>query len=886
MKRRTVRTLLALSLLAVSAGCAAHRHSRQAEIAGQVGNWDEAVLQYMQALEKDPASNRYQAALLRARIKASQAHFEKAKEYRAARVLERALVELQQAVQLDPTNQYAEAELASLRLEVEAQRAGTTVESLAEIKDRTRGTRPQPPVLDPRSDEPISVDFPEPTSTFQIYRALGDAFGINILFDQNLRDQEIAISLEAVTAQTALETLMRATGHFYKVLDPHTIIVAADTPQNRKIYEDLVIQTFFLSNAEVKDMIQILRSLIDSRRVAPNEQLNAIIIRDTADKVKVAERIIAANDKARAEVVVDVELLQIDTSRLRQLGTQLSAYSITQSLDTGEDDGLRLSDFEFLNQSNWILTIPNFIYSFVKTSSNAQLLAQPQLRSSEGEKARAVIGDRVPIPVTTFNTSNTVGSNIIPITSFQYQDVGITIEIEPRVHHNQEITLKLRVEVSNISGFISGGGGQQQPRIGTRSIESTIRLRDGETNMIAGLIRTDETDSNEGIPGLSEIPILGHLFGYKSNDRKRTDLILTLTPRIVRQAEITEEDLLPIWVGTEANITFRGESTRLESEASGPFDETTGAAPEEIQEMMRRRLEQLPRGLREGQQGEEAPPAEEQPPAGIDLVPGQAPGSIFDQPGDEQEEEPAEDEGDAFDLEPPPEPDSADLGGAPFVTPDDLAAAIALASQGGQGVTAVPAARRSPAPDPAAGAAEGSAGGPVAAARHSGGEAAARVWLVPQGLRVTTGERFEVRLQASAVRPLAHLPLTLEFDPEVLAVEKVEAGDFLGGVGESQVLSDTTTPGRLVLGGSRLGRSPGVRGAGTVARITFHALAPGTAVVRFAEGRALDTLLQPLTPFVAEPAAVTVGPDLPDRGPRRPLDPTLEPEGPRDRPRS
>ncbi len=241
-------------------------------------------------------------------------------------------------------------------------------------------------------------------SIFSIYRALGKAFGINVLFDPNLRDQEIAIDLKEVTAQASLETLMRAAGHFYKVIDEHSIIIAQDTPQNRRTYEDLVIQTFFLSNSEVKDMLTILRSLIDARKIATNEQLNAIILRDTADKVKVAERIIEANDKSKAEVVVDVELLQINTGRLRDLGVSLSSYAVTQSLDFGQTSGgtgtpttpsgVRLSDLEFINQSNWLLNIPNFIYTFIKSNTDAQLLAKPQLRITEGEKASLVIGDR------------------------------------------------------------------------------------------------------------------------------------------------------------------------------------------------------------------------------------------------------------------------------------------------------------------------------------------------------------------------------------------------------------------------------------------------------------------------------------------------------------
>ena len=868
---RHVRRTLALGILFTVAigvaGCSVHNSFQRAEMAAELGNWDEAVLHYMEAVEGDPSNIRYKAALMRSRIKASQEHFEAGKQYHQAGIVERALVELQQAVQLDPTNQYAESELEAVRQQILALREGRDADSIAEMKRRTAGALPQPPVLNPRSNEPIDLEFPNPTPIFQIYKALGDAFGINVLFDQNLKDQDITITLEDVTAERALEHLMRAAGHFYKVVDEHTIIVAADTPQNRKTYEDLVIQTFFLSNAEVKDMMTILRSLIDSRRIASNDQLNAIILRDTADKVKVAERIIQANDKARAEVVVDVELLQIDSSRARELGMALSQYSVTQSLDTGsEDTGIRASDLRFLDQSNWILSIPNFIYNFMKTATDAQLLAQPQLRSSEGEKARAVIGDRVPIPVTSFNTANTVGSNIVPVTSFQYQDVGITIEIEPRVHHNQEITLKMRVEVSNISGFIQGPGGQEQPRIGTRMIESTIRLRDGETNLIAGLIRTDDSSNEQGLPGLSEIPVLGHLFGNKANDHSRTDLILTLTPHIVRQAEITEQDLLPIWVGTESNITFRGDSPRLESDSEGPFD--NAGAPDDVQELMRRRLEQLPAGLREGQDEEQEPP-----PAGIDLVPG---GGLQPQePDDEPEEDDTPRIGDQEFI--PPQAELRTPGGPRLdetrperAQPPATATTSATAASDPAAVSL--AAFRSAAGDDegwAPRALFAAAGGPAAtnattdaaSAEAKGPAPAASVWLVPQAQQVAVGDTFEMRLMADAERPLSHLPLTLEFDPDLLSVEAVETGTFLGTPEEVQMMADSTRPGRLVIGASRLGEIPGVTGKGMVARVTLRALAAGAAAVSFRDSSALDPLLQPLSPFHAAGARVTVAPD-------------------------
>lgn len=833
--RATVPVLLALALT----GCSGFQSYRDGQIAATLQDWDEAVAYYMEAVETDPGNIQYRAALLRAKIEASQDHFDKAMEFQEAGVYDRALVELQQAVQLDPTNQYAAVELDNVRDILAAQQANQAyVGSIAEMKDKTRGVRAQPPLLNPRSDEPIDLRFPEPVSIFQIYKALGKAFGINILFDPNLKEQDIPIELEDVDAQTALETLMRAASHFYKVLDEHTILIAADTPQNRRTYEDLVIQTFFLSNAEVKDMLTILRSLVDAKKIATNEQLNAIILRDTADKVKIAERIIESNDKAKAEVVVDVELLQIDTSTLRDLGVRLSEYSVSQSLDLGgEDVPLRLSDLDVLNQSNWVLTVPDFIYQFEKSSTNAQLLAKPRLRITEGEQARLVIGDRVPIPVTTFNTGNTVGGNVVPITSFQYQEVGIQIDIEPRVHHNKEITLKVKVEVSNISGFVQGSGGQQQPRIGTRSIDTTIRLQDGETNLLAGLIRSDETQDEIGVPGLSEIPILGRLFSRKGNDEQRTDVILTLTPHIVRNAEITEQDLVPIWVGTEANLTFRGGSPRVESEVEGPFDAGEGT-PEEIQELMRRRIQRLPRGLRQGQ-GEEG--TEEEPPSGQDLVPGLS--NPFETPQEE---------------EPPPVVDETENEQEVRLEETPPSLRLPNTESAAESSRVVPASFAE--------------GGSVASAANEASPV--RFRLVPRRMEVTSGDAFDVRLRVESDRPVSHLPVTLLYDPERVRVTEVEAGDFLGDESQATVLADTSQPGRLVLGASRLGDAPGVRGSGVVAKITFRAVAPGSTDLRFEakRSRALGSSLQALAPVDVAPATIQVTPPSVE-----PLEPVVEP---------
>lgn len=799
---RVLRILIPVVLLVLGGGCTSYRLLRQAELAEAREEWDRAVMHYLDLVSMQPGNVRYRTALLRAKMRAAQAHFQAGRRFAEAGALERALLELQQAVNLDPSHQYAQTELEKVRAAL-ARRSGerqATV-TLDELKQKSRARPAQPPVLNPRSKTPISLEFPKPQSIFKIYQALGKAFGINVLFDPQLKDQDLAIELREVTAQTALETLMRAAGHFYKVIDERTILIAADNPQNRKNYEDLVIQTFFLSNADAKTVVSLIRSLIGTRNMQPIESLNAITIRDTADKVKVAERIIEGIDKARAEVIVDIELIQVNTTKLRELGLSLSANQITQTLDLGEDVPIRLGDLRYLNQNSWTLTLPSILYDFVKTNSDAQLLAKPQLRISEGEKGKVHIGDRVPIPVTSFNTSNTTGGGaIVPVTSFQYQDIGIRIEIEPRVHHNKEVTLKLQVEVSQISGFQDAGGGQRQPVIGTRTIESTIRLKDGETNFLAGLIRTDEANSETGIPGLSDIPILGRLFGKNSVDVKRTDVMLTLTPRIIRTPDVTLEDLLPIWVGTEANITFRGGSPRVESEVEGPFDQPLDP---EAEQKLREQLERLPRGLRE-----QAPPSS--PPAGgVTLAPGSAPSNPFARPQEKQEKpEPPE----------PPPGASAALSGAPL---NVLARAASLVSMG----------------------------------------PAVTLSLEPQAVSVASGDRFAAAVRVASTVPIAHLPMTLTYDPSRLELLAVRPGDFLGSLQVAEISVDSGTPGQVVLGASRKPGLAGVAGRGTLVELEFRALQSGRAAVEIAAHRVMDPELAPVAEVEVEPLAVEVRSD-------------------------
>ena len=590
--RQSVVVVTAVGLMA-AAGCATQQTAREGQTAFEHGDWDAAVYHYLEALTEDPTNVEYRMQLIRARQRAAQEHFRRGTTLKEIGQLRAAREELVMATQLDPTHQIAEQELQKLERDLAILAGPNGRETLDEMKRRAREAKVTPPILDPRSDEPITLNFPKPKPIKEIYQALGKAYGFNVLFDPKLRDDELTIELTEVTAEQALEIVMQAAGHFYKVLDEGSIIIADETPQNRREYEDLVIKTFFLSNADVKDVDKLLRSLIEARRLATNEQLNSITLRDTADKVAIAERLITIADKAKAEVLVDVELLQLNKGNEKTFGSMLSAYASTVSVNgdrlgvTGDEDStgnwpLSLIDNISVNDLELSTGIPKFIVNYAKNFSEGTTLAQPQLRITEGEKASLVIGDRQPIPTTTFNTANTVGSNVVPITSFQYQDVGIKIDVEPRVHHNREITLKVSVEVSQISRYTEGNAGQSQPVIGTRTINSVIRLKDGETNLLAGLYRVDESKETTKTPLLSDIPLLGRLFTNEGKKRDTTDLVLTLTPHIIRQPDIVEEDLAPLWVGTESRISFFGSSPRVHSgnQAVGPFDSVGSGSAE------------------------------------------------------------------------------------------------------------------------------------------------------------------------------------------------------------------------------------------------------------------------------------------------------------------
>jgi general secretion pathway protein D len=304
--------------------------------------------------------------------------------------------------------------------------------------------------------------------------------------------------------------------------------------------------------------MDLLRLVLDARRISPITAPNALTIKDTPENIAATGRVIAAIDKARPEVIIDVELLEVDRSRLQEYGLQIASpvsapVGIDGSVSIAGDQNqtLTLQSLRNLTESDVLLAnLPTLYYRLLKSDTNTRTLANPQLRTADGTAAQARFGERVPVPVTTFSPIATGGTPQQPITSFQYENIGVNIDITPRMHHDDEVSLTLRIAVQSISGTGFGG----LPTFGNREINTVIRLRDGETNMLAGLIRDDERRVMDGIPGLSDIPVLGRLFAHSRTQTDQTDIILTLTPHIIRVLDVSEEDLRAFRVGRDSLV--------------------------------------------------------------------------------------------------------------------------------------------------------------------------------------------------------------------------------------------------------------------------------------------------------------------------------------------
>ncbi|MCB1049961.1 MAG: hypothetical protein KDC71_05125 [Acidobacteria bacterium] len=606
---RSLNTLLMILLLV---GCSAHRLNKDAQAASDRQQWDQAAKLWQQIVDQRPHNTRAQINAERARLQASLSHLQQANFYFQNSQLQEAAFEVQVTLGYDPHNQIA-LDLA---------------ERIREKMDLAKNekSRPEPeksissfPALEPSHWDPIDLIIPKPQDVRQIYTMLGRNYGINVLVDSEIKSEKLAVELRDMDFIKALDTLLILNRHFFKVVDSKTIIILKDNKQNRDRYDNQIVKTYYLSNVTPKELKEHLRTLGDLKEFGVNEELNAISIKGTPDQIALADRIIAANDKSLPEVVIEVELLEVNKSAMREVGLLpvstipgQSPYAIgitADPADRSDDDadqgGLR-GFFPKLNSNDILTILPAVAINFLKETGDSKQVANPHIRVTAGNEASILIGQQVPTATTAFTPIGTTGTNTSnqfggqPLTTFNYQDVGINLKITPRVHHNDEVTLKMDLEVSSV---LSSG---LQPTFGKRKVSTTIRLKNGETNVLAGLLSNDERRSLSGIAGLSDIPILGRLFSNDDKVIRQTDIVLTLKPVIVRGPNLTESDFAPYEIGSlSLSSLFRGKEKGLEAKKANKQLRVEGDSDNETPE-----TEAQPVQIRERPQPKPATPRE------------------------------------------------------------------------------------------------------------------------------------------------------------------------------------------------------------------------------------------------------------------------------------
>ena len=540
---------------------------------------------YHQAYQLKPSDLRYRASFEYVRFLASASYVHQGEILVKAGKLQEGLTNFEQATAIDASSFIAQQQANKTRLLIQKSLspapAPTTESGLTKRMEEAAG----PVELAPIAQTPITLKLTEDAKT--VYETIGKLAGINVLFDPDYTSKRIRVDLNGVTLEEALEITALESKTFWRPVTPNTIFVAADTPAKRKELEQSVIRTFYLTNLsqpnELQDLVNILRTLLDTQRLQQFPSQQAVVVRGTPDQIAMAEKLIGDLDKGRPEVVVEVAIMQVSRDKLRNLGIQPPA-SVTVQLQsnntttttttvngnagnggtatTGTTGSLTLNNLAHLNATNFQVTIPAATANFLYSDSDSKLITQPQIRASDGQKASLKIGERVPVATGSFQPGiGGVGINPLVNTQFNYIDVGVNIDITPRVHGLDEVTLKLTMDISAVDSY-QNIGGIQQPVIGQRKIEQEIRLKEGEVNILGGILESTQTKSLSGIPGLAQIPLFKYLFAEESKEVKDNEIVFILIPHIVRAQDLNDSNVKAIDVGTANTISLHHGTTQ------------------------------------------------------------------------------------------------------------------------------------------------------------------------------------------------------------------------------------------------------------------------------------------------------------------------------------
>ena len=569
----TVRVIVAGLVLVVAAGCATGSAVRKGYQASMKGDWDAAVAFYREALARDPNRIDVKVALERAMRTASGEHLRRARELEAQDQLPGAIAEYRLAASLDPGNTLAATKAGELerriRDQLEASRPRPRIDQLRQQAAQQQGF----PRLDPRTPLPA---IRHTGSIRELLRMISDITGIGVTYEQstaNLVDRPFPYEIQNVSVEEALGQIMSANRLTYKVIGPNTIFVYADTPQLRQLYEDQFVQPFMLSHADAAEVAGLLNQLLSQGATGSRPQIqvnkngNMLIIKGTMPVLTAIDGIIRTVDKPRAEVMIEAEILEVNRNFLRQVGLDLNQWALgfTYSPELAPTGGAAFPPIspppinlntprQGIGVSDFYVTVPTGLVQFLESDARTKVLARPQIRGREGMTVNLGLGDDVPQPQTVFQSAAAGGIANVPTTQVQYRRVGVNLIFTPRVTYQDEIILEnLQLEKSGLGPNLDVGG-QTFPTFVTRTAQTTLRLRDGESNLLAGLIADETRKTSTGFPGITGLPILRNMFGNTQDENNQTDLVMIITPRIIRSHELTADDLKAKFVGVGQNF--------------------------------------------------------------------------------------------------------------------------------------------------------------------------------------------------------------------------------------------------------------------------------------------------------------------------------------------
>jgi general secretion pathway protein D len=541
-------------------------------------NFEAAYNFFKQAYDLKPKDLRYKASFERLRFKAAATIVHHGQGLRDEGKLQEALAEFQKAALIDPSLFSAQQELKrTLQMINDKENPPPQAAGPPSALQRKIREASGPVELAPISVVPITVKLTEDSKV--IYQTIGQLAGVNVLFDPDYTSRRIKVELNGVTLEDALQITALESKTFWRPVTGNTIFVAQDNPAKRKELEQSVLKTFYLQNlsqpTELQDVVNAIRAVLDVQRVQQLLSQNALVVRGTPDQIALAEKLVEDLDKARPEVVIDIAVIQVSKDKSRTLGLSpptsatvalQSNINTTSTTTTGtttgttgasSSGGLELNTLGNLNATDFQVTIPSANLSAVMGDSDTKMLQNPQVRALDNQKATLKIGERVPVATGSFQPGiGGVGINPLVNTQFQYLDVGVNIDVTPHVHADREVTLKITMEISSVVGQ-SSIGGISQPIIGQKKIEHEIRLKDGESSLIGGIMDDSQTRSLSGIPGLAQIPILRYLFGQVQQDKSSDETVFAITPHIIRGTTLSELNQRAIDIGTANSIELR-----------------------------------------------------------------------------------------------------------------------------------------------------------------------------------------------------------------------------------------------------------------------------------------------------------------------------------------